>query len=92
VTPSRVHRIREALEAALAPQALAVVDDSARHAGHEGARDGRGHFDVDIVSDAFAGLLPLARHRKVYAALGEMMQTDIHALSIKARTPEEARR
>jgi BolA protein len=92
VTASRVNRIRDALEAALAPQALAVVDDSARHAGHEGARDGRGHFDVDIVSDAFAGLLPLARHRKVYAALGEMMQTDIHALSIKARTPEEARR
>ena len=92
MTASRVERIRAALEAALAPQALAVVDDSARHAGHEGARDGRGHFDVDIVSDAFAGLLPLARHRKVYAALGEMMQTDIHALSIKARTPEEARR
>ena len=92
MTASRVNRIRDALEVALAPQALAVVDDSARHAGHEGARDGRGHFNVDIVSDAFAGLLPLARHRKVYAALGEMMQTDIHALSIKARTPEEARR
>jgi BolA protein len=92
VTPSRVERIRAALEAALAPQALDVVDDSARHAGHEGARDGRGHFNVDIVSEAFAGLPPLARHRKVYAALGEMMQTDIHALAIKASTPEEARR
>nr|WP_255656568.1 BolA family protein [Lysobacter lactosilyticus] len=79
------------MQAAFAPQSLQVVDDSARHAGHVGARDGRGHFDVDIVSDAFAGLMPLARHRKVYAALGEMMQTDIHALSIKARTPEEAR-
>ena len=91
MTASRVDRIRDALQAAFAPQSLQVVDDSARHAGHEGARDGRGHFDVDIVSDAFAGLMPLARHRKVYAALGEMMQTDIHALSIKARTPEEAR-
>ncbi|MCC8361737.1 BolA family transcriptional regulator [Lysobacter sp. A6] len=91
MTASRVDRIRDALQAAFAPQSLQVVDDSARHAGHVGARDGRGHFDVDIVSDAFAGLMPLARHRKVYAALGEMMQTDIHALSIKARTPEEAR-
>ncbi|MGO4549642.1 BolA family protein [Lysobacter sp. 2RAF19] len=86
---TRVERIRSLLEAALSPQSLQVVDDSARHAGHAGARDGRGHFDVDIVSDAFAGLLPLARHRKVYAALGQMMETDIHALSIRARTPGE---
>ena len=90
MTPTRVERIRAALEAALAPQTLEVVDDSARHAGHEGARDGRGHFNVDIVSEAFAGLPPLARHRKVYAALGEMMTTDIPALSIRARTPGEA--
>jgi BolA protein len=90
VPATRVERIRAALQAAFAPQSLAVVDDSARHAGHAGARDGRGHFDVDIVSDAFAGLAPLARHRKVYAALGEMMQTDIHALSIRARTSGEA--
>ena len=87
---SRVERIRGLLEAALSPQSLEVVDDSARHAGHAGARDGRGHFNVDIVSEAFAGLLPLARHRKVYAALGNMMETDIHALSIRARTPGEA--
>lgn len=85
----RVERIRAALDAALAPVSLAVRDDSARHAGHEGARDGRGHFDVDIVSDAFAGLAPLARHRRVYAALGDMMTTDIHALSIRARVPGE---
>jgi len=85
----RVERIRAALDAALAPVSLDVRDDSARHAGHEGARDGRGHFDVDIVSDAFAGLAPLARHRRVYAALGDMMTTDIHALSIRARTPGE---
>jgi len=85
----RVERIRAALDAALAPVSLEVRDDSARHAGHEGARDGRGHFDVDIVSDVFAGLAPLARHRRVYAALGDMMTTDIHALSIRARTPGE---
>ena len=82
--------LREKLEAAFRPERLEVVDDSARHAGHAGARDGRGHFNVDIVSDAFAGLSPIARHRAVYAALGEMMTTDIHALSIRARTPTEA--
>ena len=86
----RVARIRAALEAALDPVFVEVVDDSARHAGHEGARDGRGHFNVDVVSEAFAGLAPLARHRKVYAAVGTMMDTDIHALSIRARTPAEA--
>ena len=85
----RVRRIREALQA-LQPTALEIGDDSHRHAGHEGARDGRGHFAVDIVSEAFAGLAPLARHRRVYAALGDMMQTDIHALQLRARTPAEA--
>jgi len=90
VTPTRSARIEAALADAFSPQALEVVDDSARHAGHAGARDGRGHFNVDIVSDAFAGLSPIARHRAVYAALGEMMTTDIHALSIRARTPGEA--
>ena len=86
---NRVERIRAALEAAFAPQSLDVIDDSHKHAGHAGARDGRGHFSVDIVSPAFAGMSPLARHRAVYAALGEMMDTDIHALSIRASTPEE---
>ena len=57
--------------------------------GHEGARDGRGHFTVRITSEAFAGKAPLARHRAVYAALGDMMQTDIHALAIRARAPGE---
>lgn len=90
LNPGRVVRIRELLTAALAPQSLEVNDDSHKHAGHAGARGGQGHFSVDIVSAAFAGRLPLARHRLVYAALGEMMQADIHALSIKARTPDEA--
>ena len=90
LNPARVARIRELLSAALQPEFLDVVDDSHRHAGHAGARGGQGHFNVDVVSAAFAGKLPLARHRLVYAALGEMMQTDIHALAIRARTPDEA--
>ena len=86
---TRIERIREAL-AALQPVTLDVIDDSHKHAGHEGARDGRGHFTVRIVSPVFAGKAPLARHRAIYAALGEMMQTDIHALAIEARAPDEA--
>ena len=90
LNPERVERIRSLLMDALAPDAIEVTDDSHKHAGHAGARGGQGHFSVEIVSAAFAGKLPLARHRLVYAALGEMMQTDIHALSIRARTPDEA--
>lgn len=86
----RVAAIRAALEAALSPLSLEVADDSHRHAGHVGAADGRGHFSVDIVSQAFAGLSPIARHRAVYAAMGGLMETDIHALAIRARTPEQA--
>ncbi len=85
---TRIERIREAL-AALQPVTLDVIDDSHKHAGHEGARDGRGHFTVRIVSPVFAGKAPLARHRAIYAALGEMMQTDIHALAIEAKAPGE---
>ena len=90
LNPQRVERIRALLVEALDPAAIEVVDDSHKHAGHAGARGGQGHFGVDIVSAAFAGKLPLARHRLVYAALGDMMQTDIHALAIRARTPDEA--
>ncbi len=89
---SRVERIREALQAVFDPRHLLVTDDSHKHVGHAGAGDGRGHFSVEIVSDAFAGKPSLARHRAVYAALGEMMVTDIHALSIQARTPDEVGR
>lgn len=87
----RVAAIRERLAARFEPVSLDVQDDSARHAGHEGARDGRGHFSVSVVSAAFRGLPALARHRAVYAAIGDLMQTDIHALAIDARAPEEAR-
>ena len=90
--PARVARMRALLEAAFAPVALEIVDDSHRHVGHAGARDGRGHFTVEVVSAAFAGLSPVARHRAVYAALGDMMVTDIHALAIRARVPDEAQR
>ena len=90
VNATRVARIEALLKQALWPLALEVVDDSARHAGHAGARDGRGHFNVRVVSAVFAGLRPLSRHRAVYAALGDMMQTDIHALGVEALTPEEA--
>ncbi len=84
----RVASIRERLEAAFVPDALDIVDDSARHAGHAGARDGRGHFKVRIVSERFVGTPPIERHRMVYAALGDLMQTDIHALSVTALCPQ----
>ena len=86
---SRMDQIREALAGALPAAAVELIDDSHLHAGHAGARDGRGHFRLRIVSDAFAGLRPLQRHQLVYRSLGELMRTDIHALSITALTPEE---
>ncbi|WP_346426831.1 BolA family protein [Wenzhouxiangella sp. XN201] len=81
--------IRERLEAALAPDELEIVDESHLHRGHPGAKDGRGHFRVRIVSDVFAGLPRLARHRRVYAAVGDLMTTDIHALNIEALSSNE---
>lgn len=85
----RIEKIREKLTAAFSPEQLDIIDESHLHAGHPGARSGGGHFAATIVSTAFAGQNMLARHRMVYDALGEMMNTDIHALSIKALTPEE---
>ena len=90
LNPTRIERMRALLAEALHPERLEIIDDSHRHAGHAGARGGQGHFTVEIVSAAFAGLSPIARHRAVYAALGDMMTTDIHALAIRARTPDEA--
>jgi BolA protein len=69
---------------------LAVTDVSHLHAGHAGAADGRGHFDVTVVSRRFAGLGTLRRHRLVYEVVGDMMSTDVHALSIQALAPGEA--
>ena len=87
---NRIDRIRGALQQALKPQHIDVQDDSHLHAGHAGAATGRGHFTVHVVAEAFEGQPLIARHRQVYAALGELMQTDIHALSIRALTPSEA--
>lgn len=89
MTGSRVERLRKRLET-LEPIRLELVDDSHRHAGHAGAADGRGHFSVLVVSNRFAGLRQLQRHRLIYDTVGDLMVTDIHALSIHALAPGEA--
>jgi BolA protein len=89
VTTSRIDRLTERLKTGLEPERLEVVDDSHRHAGHAGPADGRGHFTVLVVSKRFAGLNTLKRHRLVYDIVGDMMTTDIHALSIQALAPGE---
>ena len=75
--------------AGLEPQKLELLDESALHAGHEGAKSGGRHFRLTIVSKAFSGKSSQARHRMVYDALGPMMRREIHALAIKAYAPEE---
>ncbi len=90
MSAERVARIEGLLKAALAPSSLRVKDQSHLHAGHAGAQEGKGHYDVYIVSDTFSGQSRIARHRIVFDALGDMMETDIHALKIRARTPDEA--
>lgn len=75
--------------ATLAPQSLEIRDESGKHAGHEGAKGGGGHYLLTIVSPRFAGKPPMARHRMVYDALSDLMHREIHALSIKALTPDE---
>jgi BolA family transcriptional regulator, general stress-responsive regulator len=83
-----IAQLRTAIERSLRPSSLEILDDSARHAGHAGARGG-GHFRVRLVSDAFRGHSQLERHRLVYAAVAPLMQSAVHALNIVARTPEE---
>jgi BolA protein len=90
-TAQRVERIRRALTAGLAPVELTIRDDSAAHAGHAGAREG-GHFSVLVVSEQFAGRTRMQRHQLVYEAVADLLRTDIHALSIQARTPQEQTR
>lgn len=82
-----VELLRQQL-AALNPASIAIEDESHRHAGHAGARDG-GHYKLDIVATAFAGKNTIARHRLIYDAAGELMRGRIHALSIRALSPEE---
>jgi BolA protein len=86
----RAAMIRDRLVAALGPARIEVVDESHLHAGHAGARDGRGHFRATIIAECFAGETAVGRHRLVYSALGELMRTDIHALSITALAPGES--
>jgi stress-induced morphogen len=80
-------RLRRALEARFAPQELRIEDESHLHAGHAGAAGGHGHFRIRIVAEAFRGVPTLARHRQIYAAVADLMQTDIHALAIEALAP-----
>ena len=81
--------LRERLEV-LQPRRVELIDDSAKHAGHAGARSGGGHYRLLIVSESFCGKSTLARHRLVYDALGELMRSKIHALSIQSLAPDEA--
>jgi BolA protein len=76
--------------AALEPSRMELADESALHAGHAGAKGGGGHYRLTIVSQQFSGKNTLARHRMIYAALGPMMQQQIHALAIRAYAPDEA--
>jgi len=81
---TRVELIRARLLDALEPEMLEIEDESHLHAGHAGARDGRGHFRVTVIAAAFKGTSQLRRHRMIYDALGPLMKTDIHALAIQA--------
>ncbi len=89
MTEIRRERLAGRLKDGLGPDHLEVIDDSHHHAGHAGAADGRGHFTVLIVSQRFAGLSTLERHKLVYQVVGDMMTTDVHALSIQALAPGE---
>lgn len=89
MTQDRVQTIENLISAKLAPTELLVKDQSHLHAGHAGAREGKGHFEVTIVSEHFCGLGRIARHRMVYDALGEFMASDIHALKINAYSSSE---
>lgn len=84
----RAGRLRLRLETRFAPTLLVIEDESHLHAGHAGAAQGHSHFRVTIVAEAFRGVSPLARHRLVYAAVDDLLKTDIHALAIEASPPE----
>ncbi|MES2739669.1 MAG: BolA family protein [Pseudomonadota bacterium] len=86
---ARIARLRERLEAALAPLVCELADESAAHAGHAGAASGGGHYALRIVSSRFEGLKLVTRHRLVYDSVQDMMHTEIHALSIVALAPSE---
>ena len=89
VSKKRAEMVRKYLYQVLGADLVEVDDQSHLHAGHAGAAAGGSHFEVIVVAKAFEGLETLARHRLVYQALGDAMTHDIHALSIKAYTPNE---
>ena len=89
MSKERAATIEQLLIAAFAPTELLVKDQSHLHAGHAGAQEGKGHFEVKIVSDKFAGQSRIARHRMVYDALGSFIDSDIHALNINAVSPSD---
>ena len=89
MTATREDKIRQYLQERLDPQELLIKDQSQLHIGHEGARDGKGHFDLVLVSQAFEGLNRVQRHRMVYDALSDLLESDIHALRISAFAPSE---
>ncbi len=84
---SRESLLRQRLENRFTPSVLIIRDESHLHAGHAGAAGGHGHFRVTIVAEAFRGMPPVARHRLVYAAVDDLLRTDIHALAIEASPP-----
>jgi len=85
----RRKEINRRLKEAFAPESLGVEDESYLHEGHEGAKDGRGHFRVLIIAEIFEGRSMVDRHRMIYRVLDEMMRLDIHALAIDAWSPDE---
>ncbi len=89
MSEDRSAMIRTRLVEALNPEMLEIIDESAKHAGHAGAASGGGHFIVQIVSTAFEGKNLIQRHRMVYDAVDDIMHTEIHALSIQAKAPDE---
>jgi BolA protein len=86
---TRTRTIEEALRQGLQAEHVAIVDESARHSGHSGAESGGGHYQILVVSERFRGVSRVAAQRLVYAALGDLMVHDIHALSMRTLTPEE---
>ncbi len=82
----RVEMIRERIEKEFTPISLEIIDDSHLHAGHASA-GGAGHFTVKLISEAFTGKMPLQRHRMIFGALDDLMQDEIHALTIEANSP-----
>jgi BolA protein len=86
---SRVERIRALVQDRLRPQRLEIRDDSAAHAGHAGAADGKGHFRLLVVADCFSGRTLVQRHRLVHDALAELLRDEIHALALVTKSPEE---